>query len=109
MDVLWDRGAATVRQVMVHMGDTLAYTTVMTVLARLHGKGRVSRRKEGLAWRYRAAEPREQVLGARAAELLTGEGAAEPLLAAFLDHAEEVDPEVLDTLERMIRQRRGGR
>lgn len=109
MDTLWDRGEASVRQVMVRLGGTLAYTTVMTVLDRLHNKGRVTRRKEGLAWRYRAAAPREQVLGALAADLLTGEGEAEPLLAAFIDHAEELDPQVLDTLERMIRQRRGGK
>ncbi len=106
MDTLWDRGEATVRQVMDRLGGTLAYTTVMTVLDRLHGKGKVCRRKEGLAWRYRAAAPREQVMGARAAALLTGEGAAEPLLAAFIDHAEDLDPAVLDTLERMIRDRR---
>ena len=110
MNTLWDRGEATVRRVQELLGGELAYTTVMTVLDRLHHKGRVRRRKEGRAWCYEATEPRAAVLGQRAASLLTGsEEQPEPLLMAFLDRAEADDPKVLDELERLIQQRRASR
>lgn len=110
MNVLWDRGEATVRQVLKRLGDDLAYTTVMTVLDRLHGKGQVRRRKEGLAWSYVAAASRAEVLGEQAADLITGtQEQPEPLLMAFLDRAEAEDPSVLDELERLIRRRRADR
>ena len=113
MDALWDHGAATVREMLKRLGGQLAYTTVMTVLDRLYGKGKVIRTKEGKAWRYEAAEPRAVVIGGQAAGLLTGHEADEPVLMAFIDRAEEVDPGVLDKLEQMIKKRRqrdkGGR
>ncbi len=110
MATLWDQGEGTVRQVLHRLGQELAYTTVMTVLDRLHRKGQVLRRKEGQAWQYRAAAPRETVLGEKAAALITGhDGEPEPLLMAFLDHAEATDPEVLDELARLIRRKRAAR
>jgi predicted transcriptional regulator len=61
MDVLWDRGApASVREVAEALsGRDLAYTTVMTVLDRLAGKGMVERERAGRAWSYRPAAARE--------------------------------------------------
>ena len=65
MDVLWDRspgGSAgiTVREVAEALADReLAYTTVMTVLDRLAGKGMVEREREGRAWSYRPAASRD--------------------------------------------------
>ncbi|HLV58771.1 MAG TPA: BlaI/MecI/CopY family transcriptional regulator [Natronosporangium sp.] len=67
MEVLWARDApadptdgATVREVADALADRkLAYTTVMTVLDRLAGKGMVVRHRDGRAWRYRPAAPRE--------------------------------------------------
>ena len=110
MDILWDQGEATVREVLARMHGELAYTTVMTVLDRLHGKGQVLRRKQGLAWRYRAAAPRAAVLGEQAADLIAGSGGEpQPLLMAFLDRAEATDPAVLDELERLVLERRARR
>lgn len=68
MDVLWDRGTPdgsaadglTVREVTEALSDRdLAYTTVMTVLDRLAGKGMVVRERDGRAWRYQPAAGRE--------------------------------------------------
>jgi BlaI family transcriptional regulator, penicillinase repressor len=107
MDALWDHGEATVRDMVGRLGGRLAYTTVMTVLDRLHTKGEVVRHKEGLAWLYQASAPREKVIGDKAAGLLTGGKAeAELMLMAFIDRAEQVDPSVLDKLEQMIQKRR---
>lgn len=53
---MWERADEflTVRQVAGTIDDDLAYTTVMTILSRLHAKGFVERRREGRAWAYRA-------------------------------------------------------
>ena len=52
MDVLWTHGPATVAEVRGHLGDPLAYTTVLTVLRTLEEKGHVGHREEGKAHRY---------------------------------------------------------
>jgi predicted transcriptional regulator len=53
--VLWNRPEASVAEVRAGLPRPLAYTTVMTVLDRMCGKGLVKRRKRGRAWSYIAA------------------------------------------------------
>lgn len=64
---LWHVGPATVGEVLDALNGAakrkLAYTTVMTILVRLDGKGYVSRTREGRHFRYAAAFP-EDALGA---------------------------------------------
>lgn len=108
LDLLWDGGGWSVREVHEAVGEGLAYTTIATVLDRLHDKGAVVRTKQGVAWRYRAAATREQTLGTEVARMFARVDAApEPLLLAFLDEVEQVDPEALDRLEALLRARRG--
>jgi BlaI family transcriptional regulator, penicillinase repressor len=52
MQVLWDRGSATVAEVRDALGGELAYTTVLTIMRRLEEKGYISRAQEGRAHRY---------------------------------------------------------
>src|SRR5829696_4935303 len=52
MNVLWERGPATVAEVRAELPDDLAYTTVLTVLRTLEEKGYVSHAEEGKAHRY---------------------------------------------------------
>ncbi|HKG95159.1 MAG TPA: BlaI/MecI/CopY family transcriptional regulator [Gemmatimonadaceae bacterium] len=52
MNVLWERGSATVAEVRADLADDLAYTTVLTVLRTLEEKGYVSHIEEGKAHRY---------------------------------------------------------
>ena len=107
LDALWDGGEQSVREVLCRTGSRHAYTTILTVLDRLHDKGQVLRRKVRSSWRYRPARTREEALGRRVAALLEETpGAPRPLLRAFLDRAEELDPGVLDELDAMIRARR---
>lgn len=58
MAQLWQFGSQPVGQVMEALNRTaerqLAYTTVMTILVRLHEKGLVIRHKEGRHYRYAA-------------------------------------------------------
>jgi predicted transcriptional regulator len=60
MEVLWRTDSAlTVREVSIGLPQTLAHTTVMTVLDRLAKKGFARRERDGRAWRYRPAATRE--------------------------------------------------
>ncbi len=107
LDVLWQGGEWSVRDVLDAVGGSLAYTTIATVLDRLHEKDRVERHKHGVAWRYRAARTREQALAAEVSQVMErAHGASETLLVAFLDQVEHADPQALDRLEALIRARR---
>lgn len=52
MQVLWERGSATVAEVRDALADEPAYTTILTMMRRLEEKGYVSRIQEGRAHRY---------------------------------------------------------
>ena len=95
------------RAVLAEVDPALAYTTIATVLDRLHNKGNVLREKSGGAWVYRAARSREAALAGEVGRMIRGsETSSEPLLVAFLDEFEAVDPNVLDRLEALIQARR---
>ncbi len=107
LDRLWRGGLWSVRDVLDAVGGSLAYTTIATVLDRLYANGLVERTKQGAIWRYQAAATREQAIGAEVARLLERVNEApEPLLVAFLDQVELVDPRALDRLEALLRERR---
>ena len=55
MGVLWRRGPSTVAEVRAELHDELAYTTVLTMLRTLQGKGYVGYEEEGRTYRYFAA------------------------------------------------------
>ncbi|MBT3268124.1 BlaI/MecI/CopY family transcriptional regulator [Candidatus Poribacteria bacterium] len=89
MDVVWERGGATAREVFSALQESrgLAYTTVLTVLTRLGEDKVVSAKREGRANRFTAVVSRED-----AAELSVGrvagqffEGSAQSLAAHIVD------------------------
>lgn len=47
MQDLWDHGPSLVAEVRERLSDELAYTTVLTVLRTLEGKGYVGHEEEG--------------------------------------------------------------
>ncbi|WP_413624965.1 BlaI/MecI/CopY family transcriptional regulator [Luteibacter sp. Lutesp34] len=55
MQVLWDHGPSLVSEVRERLTDKLAYTTVLTVLRTLQGKGYVGYEEEGRGHRYFAS------------------------------------------------------
>lgn len=89
----------------------LAYTTVLTVLDRLHEKGVVRRQKRGRAFYYEPVVTSEQWRGERAAKLLAGRDAPpnRAVLMAFLEGAERVAPSVLNELSTLLDERRRAR
>jgi BlaI family transcriptional regulator, penicillinase repressor len=62
MDVLWQKGEATVQEVCDQLTRPLAYTTVMTTLGLLHSKKKVLKRvKRGRAHVYQPLISRDEV------------------------------------------------
>jgi predicted transcriptional regulator len=70
MEVVWERGEASVREVMQALNADAqkrrAYTTYMTIMARLDGKGMLDRRRDGRTDFYRPTFSREQYADLRA-------------------------------------------
>ncbi|MGI8335226.1 BlaI/MecI/CopY family transcriptional regulator [Actinomadura scrupuli] len=62
--------ALTPGQVRDELGDDLAYTTVMTVLARMLDKGLVTRERTGRAYAYTAVVDEAEVAAAQMRRLL---------------------------------------
>lgn len=61
LDVLWQDGACTIRQIINSLERELAYTTIATVLGNLERKGLVEPlRGSGKSVKYQAAVGREQ-------------------------------------------------
>ncbi|MCM0676726.1 BlaI/MecI/CopY family transcriptional regulator [Micromonospora phytophila] len=101
MDVLWDvvpgtSDGVTVREVADALdGRELAYTTVMTVLDRLAGKGMVQREREGRAWRYRAAASREAHIAQLMLDALDLGGSRDAALVRFARSVTGTEADVL--------------
>jgi predicted transcriptional regulator len=113
MSIVWQHPSVTAREVCDGMTGSRerAYTTVMTTLDRLHRKGMLGRRKDGLAWRYEAsfskAEYERALADQLAAKILADHG--DTALSAFVDAAEKVDEVLLEKLARLIDVRRKAR
>jgi len=90
MEVVWagDRPYQ-VREVRERLsyGRPVAYTTVMTVMTILHGKGVLRREMHGRAWRYWAAESREEHDARLMAEVLRSGGNRRLTIRRFVERA----------------------
>ena len=109
LEALWRSGEPkSVRDVLADLGAkrALAYTTVLTVLDRLHDKRLVVRHREGKAFYYAPRLSREEFLGQRAARMLSEATPNRSLVLAFLDSAERASPELIAELESLVAERR---
>jgi predicted transcriptional regulator len=110
LDALWACGGpATVRDLQPRFAS-IAYTTLMTTLDRLHRKGVLERERTGRAYAYRQRWSRDElvarVASERLAALIAPDPALQPLVSFFVDAVTRRDAEVLDELERIIAKRR---
>lgn len=92
-------------QVLAALDDDLAYTTVMTTLARLHDKGAVSRERAGRAYAYTPASDAADVVAEQMRRLLD-RGDHASVLARFVTTLDDADGRVLSDLLRVPRRRR---
>ena len=61
LQILWERGPSSVREVHDALGRDVAYTSVLKQLQTMYSKQLVRRHDEARAHVYEAAEPREKV------------------------------------------------
>jgi predicted transcriptional regulator len=115
METVWDLGETTVRDVHAALAERrdLAYTTIMTTMARLAGKGLLDRDTTGLAHRYRATISRQDYARSTVASVVDWlvDSFPEPAMAAFVDVIDDSDdPAALAALRaRIDRLRAEGR
>lgn len=107
---LWQRGEATVREVVDSGEISGAYTTLMTTLDRLHKKGFLNREPEGRAFRYSPRQSREEyngeVVRGVIRELLGSSTSSSAPLSFLVEAVTEHDLALLDELERTIERKR---
>jgi predicted transcriptional regulator len=110
MEVLWSVGEAPVRTVMDALNRRArpprAYTTYMTVMARLHEKGLLGRRRQGKTDHYAPIYTRPQYMALRARseveDLVTRYG--DEALANFARQLAGLDPARRRALQRLARK-----
>ncbi|MGH3479948.1 MAG: BlaI/MecI/CopY family transcriptional regulator [Pseudonocardiaceae bacterium] len=97
MNVLWAQPEPlTARSVLRELGDAeLAYTTVKTVLDRLHRKRLVHREPAQRAWRYYAAGGRDDHVSELMLHALDQTGDRDGALIRFARAVSDTDAEVL--------------
>lgn len=102
MEIVWDAGGPmSVREVLGRLNDQrdddLAYTTVMTTLARLADKGLLRREKDGRSYLYEPTGDGPAAVAVRTVIERFGEAA----LAEFVDEA-NADPQLRERLRRLM-------
>lgn len=103
MDTLWSREEpATVRNVLelIRSERDIAYTTVMTVMDNLHGKGWLAREKQNRAWLYRPASTREQYSASLMEQALAH---STDQVATLVHFVETMSPDEEGALRRALR------
>lgn len=111
MEEIWRHGEMSVREVMdalnVRGPRNRAYTTYMTILARLYGKGLLERRREGKTDFFRAVYSRDRYadLRARAAIDSVVEQFGDVALTHIARQMARLDPQHRRSLQRLARGR----
>lgn len=109
MKVVWDRGAATVKEVTDAMSRkrSTAYTTVLTLMGILEEKGILAHTRSGRAYVYRPLLTRQQATRNQIHDVLTRffDGRPEKLIAEVLEF-EVKAPEQLGTVRHLVELKR---
>jgi predicted transcriptional regulator len=109
MEELWSRGEAPVRSVMDALNSRTskkrAYTTYMTIMARLHKKGVLDRRREGKTDFYVPKLDRNEFMALRARAEVEGLVAqyGDVALSHFAQQVAGLDPARRRALQRLAR------
>lgn len=108
MQVVWDLGGATVRQVheVLSKRRQLAYTTVMTTINILEGKEYLRRiMKEGRAYVYEPVQPKSEVIASMVDDFVGRvlDGSARPLVAGLVQQ-KKLSRRDLDEIARIIEE-----
>lgn len=115
MDVMWDKGEATVRDVhrVLVARREIAYTTVMTVMSNLARKNVLQRHRRGRAYVYMPIFSREEFNRSKVVAFVDALKGwfTEPAMTYLVDRLAQIDPQSLTELEQAIaklrKERRG--
>ena len=104
MEVIWAKGSATVADVVQALNGRDAYTTILTLMTILKGKGYLSSRKEGRAFVFVPKVDRDTVARKAVHQLLSKFFAGSPseLVLSFL-REEQLTPQELDAIKKKIK------
>jgi predicted transcriptional regulator len=107
LGVLWAADVPLVpREVQEQLEDPPAYTTVTTILDRLHRKGAATRSSRGRAFAYEAVVSEADVAAQHARALLANGNDRRAVLQGFVDVLSQDDTDQLASLLREAQQRR---
>ena len=105
MDRMWARREATVREIVDDIGKRrdLAYTTVMTIMSRLHEKGLLVRERDGKGYLYSPAFSRDEHRARLSRELVRGlvDEFGDVALAQFAAELDTVDASHRSALKKL--------
>jgi len=82
-------------EVRERLGGELAYTTVVTILSRLHAKGVLDRERAGRPYRYTPVADEPGLAARRMASVLAAESDREAVLARFVSGLSDEDEQAL--------------
>jgi predicted transcriptional regulator len=107
LSVLWAADEPLIaREVQGRLDDPPAYTTVTTILDRLHQKGVVKRVERGRAFAYTALVTESVATAQRVRSLLRNGNDRAAVLQGFVDVLSDGDTEELQRLLRQARRKR---
>jgi predicted transcriptional regulator len=111
LEQAWQRDEVSVRDIFLAFDESIAYTTLMTTLDRLYKKHLLTRRKDGRAFLYSPAVSRDELDHGIREDVIEGlfsDGAhgLQPLLACIVDTVSERDREMLDELDRLVKEKK---
>jgi predicted transcriptional regulator len=108
MEIVWLKKEASVRDVLLELKKSkeIAYTTVMTVMVRLHEKGFIERNKDGQAFIYCPKISKEKLKEDTVKNVLRGimTESSNMAMTHFVDEMAK-DPENLKQLQTLIKER----
>jgi predicted transcriptional regulator len=109
LQVLWQRGPSTVREVLSELGSRTAYTTVLKLMQIMTEKGLVVRDERERTHVYRPLQPEAATQKRLAADLMQRAfgGSARKLIAAALS-SRRATPAELEEIRRLIDEIKGG-
>jgi predicted transcriptional regulator len=111
MEAVWCLDEPSVQAVCDYLGPEHHYKTVMTVLNRLVDKGALSRQRRSRAFVYVPRQSREVFLSRVSRAVMGGlvRDFGTLAVAQFVEALDELDPEHLAELERLVQERRRSR
>ena len=106
MSILWEKGSGTVAEILEDVDDDISYSTVLTMMRTMEGKGLVRHERVGKAFRYfplvQADAAGESALGRILDKIFHG---SRELLVHRLVDQEDISPEEIRRIQSHLEKR----